>query len=302
MIVAVPGQPGLFRQRGFAGLEGQRTALEARVREVEDRLGRARTLVASLLEVFPGALNTRKVESAWQILRRIPQPSLAGSFFTMSQETAVSLIKAVLLSSANNLDLSRTLLGMPPLLAVTDAQFERNAPKVRRLLDTTSAVLGTLEEFLDAVQTVSSAPERAARAVGLGNPAAIIGVAVVLVGGAVSYLLWSQLGASIDANVSALEACLADAAAGIPCTGQSLLEYQRRAADRASSQGIVPQIGGAVRDVGEAAAGAISATGIIVGVGVLAGLYFLAQPAQLARARAAAADYGSRARARFSRA
>jgi len=240
-IQPIPGQPGLFRRGlGDAMTDSKRTTLEARVRRIEDELRQTREDVRPLLDLFPGALDTQKVENAWQILARIPGPTLAGAYVRMSRETVVATIKTVLRAATENLDLARTMLGMPPLSSVTDEQFTRSNARVVLLLDTTTQGLAKLRMFLDAVQSVVDVPTRAARAVGLGNVWVI--ALIVVVAGTIVYALYSQMIAMIDANVSAIAACASDAAAGRPCTGDRFLEYQRRASARAESQGLLPSI------------------------------------------------------------
>lgn len=244
MLAPIPGQPGMFRSLrglGDAATDAKRTALETRVRQVEDELRQARESLRPLLDLFPGVLDTRRVESAWDVLKRIPRASLADTVVRLSQETSVSLIKGVLLSAANNLDLARTLLGMPPLRSVTDEQFTQSIPRIERLLSTTSSGLAALRRYAEEAQSITEAPARAMRAVGLGIHPAII-VAGIVVAGVVVYALYSQFAAMIDANVSAIAACVADAAAGRPCTGDQFLEYQRRASERADQQGLLPSI------------------------------------------------------------
>lgn len=276
-LAPIPGQPGLFRSLrglGDAALDAKRVTLEARVRQVEEELRQTRESVRPLLDLFPGALDRRKVETAWDVLKRIPRPSLVDTFVRLSQETSVSLIKCVLLSATENLDLARTLLGMPPLRTVTDEQFSQSIVRVERLLSTTSAGLASLRRYLEDAQSITEAPARAMRAVGLGVHPAVV-VAIVIVAGVVIYSLYSQLAAMLDAQTTALEACVADAAAGRPCTGDQLLEYQRRASARADSQGLLPSIRAAAEKAGNTA----QLLAIAAGVVAIAAIVYTAAPA-----------------------
>jgi hypothetical protein len=315
VIVAVPGQPGLFRRGlGDAALDERRARLEARARELETLLGALRERTQPILDFFPGALDTRKYRSVWEVLSSIPRPGATDTFVRMSQEAGAQIIRAGIMSATDNIDLARTLLGMPPLLAVTDEQFAANIDRIVSLETSAWGAIEATGQFVDSVRAVTDAPAEAARAIGLGGwPMIALGVVAIVAQASLVYLVFERISNAVEVRIDAEAACRAESAAGRPCTGDQLLAYQARADERVARSGVVPAVSGAVRDVGEAAAGAISSASIIVGVGLLAGIYFLVQPAQLARARAAAADYGarasaaasraaSRARARFSRA
>ena len=274
-IQPIPGQPGLFRRGlGDAMTDSKRATLEARVRQVEDELRQTRESIRPLLDLFPGALDAARVESAWDVLKRIPQPTLIDVSVRLSQETSVAIIKTVLRGAAENLDLARTMLGMPPLLAVTDEQFTRSNPRIVRLLDTTSAALSTLRQYIESAQSVADVPGRVARAVGLGIHPAVI-VAGIVVAGVLLYALYSQIIAMFDANSSAIAACIADATAGHPCTGDQFISYQQRAQERSTQGGLLPSLQAAANKASNVATILAFGAGLLV----LGALVYTAAPA-----------------------
>lgn len=298
-LAPIEGQPGLFRSLGDAALDERRARLEARVRELETMLGALRERTQPILDVFPGALDTRKYVSVWEALSRIPRPTAAETLVRMSQEAGAQIIRAGIMSATENIDLARTLLGMPPLLRTTDEQF---AASIDRIVTLETSAWGAIEattQFVESVRAVTDAPAAAARAIGLGGwPMVALGVVAIIAEASIVYLVFERITHAVEVRVDAEAACRADAAAGRPCTGDQLIAYQARSNERVAQNGVVPAVSGAVRAVGEGAASAMNTFAIVAGLGLLGGIWYATQPTQVQRLRSSASAAYAAARER----
>jgi hypothetical protein len=309
MIVAVPGQPGLFRHGlGDAALDARRAALEERNRELRSRVAVLKDRVVPLLRYFPGALDPITLRSSIAALRRIPGVNISSTFVRLSAEGMATIIKAGLTSIFANLDLSQALGGMSVSPPVTDDQFTRNASKITSLQTTAWGTLEALERLVDSARSATDVVDDARRAVGLGWVDIVVEGIVFIVVASLVYLVIERILIAYRAHSSAIDACEQQLrATGVPCTGDQLLSYERLAAEREGQYGVLPAVGAAVSNVGEAAAGATRMVPLVLGVVGIAALIAYSRPgtagyAAYESASAAASRAASSASAAASRA
>lgn len=309
MIVAVPGQPGLFRHGlGDAALDARRAAFEARNRELRARLGVLKDRVVPLLRYFPGALDPITLRSSVAALKRIPGYSTSDTLVRLSAEGMSTIIKAGFTSILASLDLAQSLGGMPPVAPVTDAQFASNASKITALQTAAWGTLEALERLVNNARSATDVVDEARRAVGLGWVDLVVEGIVFVVVASLVYLVIERILIAYRAHASAISACeQQQRTTGVGCTGDQMLAYERQSAERERQYGVLPSVGTAISNVGEAAAGATRMVPLVIGAVGLAALIAYSRPgtagyAAYESASSAASRAASRASAAASRA
>jgi hypothetical protein len=321
VITAIPGQPGLFRHGlGDAALDARRVAFNARNTELRGRVAAIKDRVLPLLRYFPGALDPLTLRSTAEAIGRL-RPSLTptGTMVTMSQVMVATVIKAAFSVIFGNLDLAQVLGGLGPAAPVTDAQFQANSSKIRDLQTAAWGSIEALENFVEGIRTftdvVDIARQRVVdliaevrRGVGLGWVDLVVEGAIYIVAAALLALLIERMIISYNASRSAEQACEQQLrSTGTPCTGDQLLAYRRQATQREAEYGLVPNVGRAVGNVGEAASGAIGMIPLVLGVVGIAAVVAYSKPGTAGysfyeQSSAAAARAAASAKAAASRA
>jgi hypothetical protein len=168
--------------------------------------------------------------------------------------------------------------------------------------------LEALERLVDSARSATDVVDDARRAVGLGWVDIVVEGIVFIVVASLVYLVIERILIAYRAHSSAIDACEQQLrATGVPCTGDQLLSYERIAAEREGQYGVLPAVGAAVSNVGEAAAGATRMVPLVLGVVGIAALIAYSRPgtagyAAYESASAAASRAASSASAAASRA
>lgn len=318
-LVAIPGQPGLFRSEGAparlardpSGFEiaesrpGRRAALRETQTTMTPLAGcgcNSRPGLAGLGSVESTLARARADHARYVTLKNDVQellmrfPTLEeGTFREVARKivampgdqlvrlTAAELalmLRAGVSAAATNVGLANAIM-VGPFAAANEA-------KAVKLLQTAERVLATLEAILRAINTTEGYAGRVARATGLAEPVSvgvliagiIAGTIVAVIAAGLLYTLLASIYSATESYAAAYQACERAAAAGQPCTGEDWARYRAAALEEQRANGIVPNI----NDLMRRGSNAIITGGFILGGALLAyGLWVTAPAASSAR-------------------
>lgn len=272
-LAPIPGQPGLLAGLGSLGtVTDLQTRLDVLQSEYDSLKAETRALVASHPEL--------DAVSFQEFARRVA--TLApGTVLRLTLGQFQQLTNATLIATTGNLTRARALMPLG------DAMRSR----IDKLLTAAKNNLHAYRNLLDGIEQANASADYVRRAVGLSAlgvaPAVIIAgiIASTIVVVVTAALVYAKLSADHASTVASQEAdrmCAADAAAGTPCTGAQRARYLSDVHEAETSSGLVPDIGDAIRQVGNT----VFWGGMLVVGGLLAyGAWITAPAASITRER-----------------
>lgn len=259
------------------GIQGRRDQLVMDIQNLNVRMGTLETQYRPILESNPQRLQPGQFYSVASeiVAAKNASAGSATAGISLRSDQVAAVVRAAFSEFYKSESLAKVLT-----YDSNAEQFVRNEPRIRSLIENNTRLISFLERTINSAQPAESAASHFSRVIGLSGldaaPAVVIATAVVVVLLIVAiYALVRHIYDAQQLNASVQAACDADARAGHPCTGATMLEYRNEVGRQNAEHGAVDPIANLFGQIGSG----INALFWIGGISLVAYMVFVTLPA-----------------------